>query len=122
MTSATPMPSIPRSRKSVPATSKILSRWAAACSRVTLTGALLSRTHLTLYMMSVINTIHDGHHRHAPAPGAHLDRHTLSSTRRSLESMKEQPMTNSHSSTFLDPRSSADSAARADRELNAAIV
>ena len=31
-------------------------------------------------------------------------------------------MTNSHSSTFLDPRSSADSAARADRELNAAIV
>jgi hypothetical protein len=31
-------------------------------------------------------------------------------------------MTNSHSSTPLDWRSSADSAARADRELNAAIV
>ena len=31
-------------------------------------------------------------------------------------------MTNSHSSTLLDPRSSADSAARADRELNTAIV
>src|SRR5258708_7443369 len=37
-------------------------------------------------------------------------------------STKGQPMTNSHSSTFLDPRSSADSAARADRELNSAIV
>ena len=36
--------------------------------------------------------------------------------------MKGRPMTNSHSSTLLDPRSSADSAARADRELNAAIV
>ena len=36
--------------------------------------------------------------------------------------MKERPMTNSHGSTFPDPRSSADSAARADRELNAAIV
>jgi hypothetical protein len=36
--------------------------------------------------------------------------------------MKARPMTNSHSSTFLNPRSSADSAARADRELNAAIV
>ena len=36
--------------------------------------------------------------------------------------MKARPMTNSHSSTFLNPRSNADSAARADRELNAAIV
>src|SRR6476620_10538328 len=36
--------------------------------------------------------------------------------------MKGRPMTNSHSSTLLDPSSSADSAARADRELNAAIV
>ena len=36
--------------------------------------------------------------------------------------MKGRPMTNSHGSTLLDPRSSADSAARADRELNAAIV
>ena len=31
-------------------------------------------------------------------------------------------MTNSHSSTLLDPRSHLDSAARAERELNAAIV
>jgi hypothetical protein len=31
-------------------------------------------------------------------------------------------MTNSHSSTLLDPKSTGDSAARADRELNAAIV
>ena len=31
-------------------------------------------------------------------------------------------MTNSHSSALLDPGSSADSAARADRELNAAIL
>src|SRR5882724_2919717 len=31
-------------------------------------------------------------------------------------------MTNSHSSVLLDPRSSAGSAARAERELNAAIV
>jgi hypothetical protein len=31
-------------------------------------------------------------------------------------------MTNSHSSALLDPRSSADRAARADRELNTAIV
>src|SRR5712671_7421418 len=36
--------------------------------------------------------------------------------------MKGRPMTNSHSSTLLDARSSADSAARADSELNAAIV
>ena len=36
--------------------------------------------------------------------------------------MKGRPMTNSHSSALLDPRSSADSAARADRELNTAIV
>ena len=36
--------------------------------------------------------------------------------------MKGRPMTNSHSSALLDPRSSAGSAARADRELNAAIV
>src|SRR5260221_705516 len=36
--------------------------------------------------------------------------------------MKGRPMTNSHSSAFLDQRSSADSAARAERELNAAIV
>lgn len=36
--------------------------------------------------------------------------------------MKGRPMTNSHSSALLDPRSSADSAARAERELNAAIV
>jgi len=36
--------------------------------------------------------------------------------------MKGRPMTSSHSSAILDPRSSADSAARADRELNTAIV
>ncbi len=36
--------------------------------------------------------------------------------------MKGRPMTNSHSSALLDPRSSADRAARADRELNTAIV
>src|SRR5262245_34554022 len=36
--------------------------------------------------------------------------------------MKGRPMTNSHSSVFLDPRSSAALAARADRELNTAIV
>ena len=36
--------------------------------------------------------------------------------------MKGRPMTNSHSSALLDPRSSADSAARAERELNTAIV
>ena len=36
--------------------------------------------------------------------------------------MKRRPMTNSHSSALLDPGSSADSAARADRELNAAIL
>ena len=36
--------------------------------------------------------------------------------------MKRRPMTNSHSRALLDTRSSADSAARADRELNAAIV
>ena len=36
--------------------------------------------------------------------------------------MKGRPMTNSHSSALLDPRSSADSAARAERELNSAIV
>ena len=36
--------------------------------------------------------------------------------------MKGRPMTNSHSSALLDPRPSADSAARADRELNTAIV
>ena len=36
--------------------------------------------------------------------------------------MKGRPMTNSHSSALLDPRSSADGAARADRELNTAIV
>ena len=36
--------------------------------------------------------------------------------------MKGRPMTNSHGSALLDPRSSADSAARADRELNTAIV
>ena len=36
--------------------------------------------------------------------------------------MKGRPMTNSHSSTLLDPRSSADRAAQAERELNAAIV
>ena len=36
--------------------------------------------------------------------------------------MKGRPMMNSHSSTVLDPRSSADSAARAERELNSAIV
>ena len=47
---------------------------------------------------------------------------TSSSTRRRLELMKGRPMTNSHSSTLLDPRSSADSAARAERELNSAIV
>ena len=47
---------------------------------------------------------------------------TSSSTRRRLELMKGRTMTNSHSSTLLDPRSSADSAARAERELNSAIV
>ena len=36
--------------------------------------------------------------------------------------MKGRSMTKSHISTLPDPRSSADSAARADRELNAAIV
>jgi hypothetical protein len=36
--------------------------------------------------------------------------------------MKGRSMTKSHISTRPDPRSSADSAARADRELNAAIV
>ena len=36
--------------------------------------------------------------------------------------MKGRRMTNSHSSTVLDLRSSADSAARAERELNSAIV
>src|SRR5262245_3848270 len=36
--------------------------------------------------------------------------------------MKGRPMTNSHSSALPDPTSSADSAARADRELNTAIV
>ena len=47
---------------------------------------------------------------------------TSSSTRRRLELMKGRTMTNSHSRTLLDPRSSADSAARAERELNSAIV
>ncbi len=36
--------------------------------------------------------------------------------------MKGRRMTNSHRSTLLDPRSSADSAARAERELNSAII
>jgi hypothetical protein len=36
--------------------------------------------------------------------------------------MKGRPMTNSHSSALPDPWSTTDSAARADRELNAAIV
>ena len=36
--------------------------------------------------------------------------------------MKGRPMTNSHNSTIPDPSSSADSAARAERELNTAIV
>ena len=36
--------------------------------------------------------------------------------------MKGRRMTNSHRTTLLDPRSSADSAARAERELNSAIV
>ena len=36
--------------------------------------------------------------------------------------MKGRPMTNSHNSTIPAPSSSADSAARADRELNTAIV
>ena len=36
--------------------------------------------------------------------------------------MKGRPMTNSHNSTIPDPSSSADSAARAERELNSAIV
>src|SRR5215470_1705968 len=36
--------------------------------------------------------------------------------------MKGRPMTNSHTSTLPDPRSSADSAARAERDLNTAIV
>src|SRR6266850_8419824 len=47
---------------------------------------------------------------------------SLSSTRRRLESMKGRPMTNLHNSTVLDPSSSTDSAARAERELNTAIV
>src|SRR5258708_5323148 len=59
--------------------------------------------------------IHDWHHPNG------LER-TVSSTRRRLESMKGRPMTNPHSSALLDPRSGADSAARAERELNAAIV
>jgi len=36
--------------------------------------------------------------------------------------MKGRPMTNSHNSTIPDPSSSADSTARAERELNTAIV
>ena len=36
--------------------------------------------------------------------------------------MKGRPMTNSHNSTIPDPSSSADSAARAERELNTAIL
>ena len=36
--------------------------------------------------------------------------------------MKGRPMTNPHSSTLLDPTSSGDTAARAERELNTAIV
>ena len=36
--------------------------------------------------------------------------------------MKDRSMTESHISTLTDPKSSADSAARADRELNAAII
>ena len=36
--------------------------------------------------------------------------------------MKGRPMTNSDNSTVLDPSSSTDSAARAERELNTAIV
>ena len=36
--------------------------------------------------------------------------------------MKGRPMPNSHNSTIPDPSSSADSAARAERELNTAIV
>src|SRR5260370_40898684 len=48
--------------------------------------------------------------------------HDLIEHRRTLELMKGRPMTNSHSSTLLDPRSSADGAARAERELNSAIV
>src|SRR5262245_56898041 len=41
---------------------------------------------------------------------------------RRLESMKGRPMTNRHSTTVLNPRSSADGAARDDRELNTAII
>src|SRR5262249_35778103 len=59
---------------------------------------------------------------YVPAPGAQLDRRALSGARRRLESMKGRPMTNSHSSSLLDPTSSAESAARAERELNTAIV
>src|SRR5258706_15961368 len=36
--------------------------------------------------------------------------------------MKGRPMTNPHSSTLLDPTSSGDTVARAERELNIAIV
>jgi hypothetical protein len=36
--------------------------------------------------------------------------------------MKGRPLTNSYSRAVLDPRPAADNAARADRELNAAIV
>jgi hypothetical protein len=36
--------------------------------------------------------------------------------------MKDRSMTESHISTLTDPKSSADSAAQADRELNAAII
>src|SRR5262249_15349460 len=55
MMSATPIPSKPRSRKSAPAASRIFSRWAAACSRVTRMDAPFP-IHLTLYMITVINT------------------------------------------------------------------
>src|SRR5262249_24723593 len=37
-------------------------------------------------------------------------------------SMKGRPITNSYRGALLDPRSGADSAARAERELNSAIV
>src|SRR5262245_22833704 len=54
MMSATPIPSNPCSRNSVPATSRIFSRFAADCSRVTLTAAP--------FVQKPLDSIHDDHH------------------------------------------------------------
>src|SRR5262249_2702599 len=59
----------------------------------------------------------------SPRSSARRSPRSLSSIEHSAEAgiNERQPMTNSHR-TLLDPRSSADSAARAERELNTAIV